>query len=220
MIKLIDFLPENLKRDKSWPRLGKLYHNTDFKGMYGIVKDGMIIRRMKNRNGSISFSRAKRFWKDSDARIVIDGKKLAAKYPSLEPYDWGGDENEWEEAINDWDINKVDVNDSFIKVLLKPHEESRDEWLEDYLNRFTKERNKLLKKWPEREEYLKSKGYDPKEVWNNDPYLSSTEKEKEKKIKSGKWYKSAKEQYLPKIIELLKAKNIPYEITDNFPSAS
>jgi uncharacterized protein YueI len=156
MIKLIDILKEALTDETrlrgDWhketpPKLGKLYHGTFYERMLKILKDNFVL---KSRT-SISFSRSKRFWPQAEVRIIVDGKKLAQKY-DVEPYDWGGEENESEEQIVG--VDEADISDCIIKVLLKPEE-------------------------------AQSKG-----------------------------------NYLLKIIKSLKEKNIPYEITDNFPAAS
>jgi uncharacterized protein YueI len=129
------------------PKLGKLYHGTFYERMLKILKDNFVLKART----SISFSRSKRFWPQAEVRIIVDGKKLAQKY-DVEPYDWGGEENESEEQIVG--VDEADISDCIIKVLLKPEE-------------------------------AQSKG-----------------------------------NYLLKIIKSLKEKNIPYEITDNFPTAS
>ena len=156
MIKLMNILKEALTDEArlrgDWhketpPKLGKLYHSTFYERMLKILKDNFVL---KSRT-SISFSRSKRFWPQAEVRIIVDGKKLAQKY-DVEPYDWGGDENESEEQVVG--VDKADISDCIIKVLLKPGE-------------------------------AQSKG-----------------------------------NYLLKIIKSLKERNIPYEITDNFPAAS
>ena len=156
MIKLMNILKEALTDEArlrgDWhketpPKLGKLYHGTFYERMLKILKDNFVLKART----SISFSRSKRFWPQAEVRIIVDGKKLAQKY-DVEPYDWGGEENESEEQIVG--VDEADISDCIIKVLLKPEE-------------------------------AQSKG-----------------------------------NYLLKIIKSLKEKNIPYEITDNFPTAS
>jgi len=157
MIKLLDTLKEALTDEArlrgDWhketpPKLGKLYHGTFYERMLKILKDNFVLKART----SISFSRAKRFWPEAEVRIIVDGKKLAQKY-DVEPYDWGGGTAEWEEQVVG--VDKADISDCVIKVLLKPEKETR-----------------------------------------------------------------SKSSYLPKIIRSLEEKNIPYEITDNFPAAS
>jgi uncharacterized protein YueI len=124
MIKLMNTLKEALTDEArlrgDWhketpPKLGKLYHGTFYERMLKILKDNFVL---KSRT-SISFSRSKRFWPQAEVRIIVDGKKLAQKY-DVEPYDWGGEENESEEQIVG--VDEADISDCIIKVLLKPEE--------------------------------------------------------------------------------------------------
>jgi len=219
MIKLIDLVQE-ARLVGDWPnsnppKLGNLYHNTSFEGMLGILKSNLTLKT--GRNGTLSFSRAKRFLKDKDVRIIIDGKKLAQKY-DVEPYNWGGDTNEWEEQIVG--TNKADISDCITKVLLKSQEENAEEKLNTYTAHYEEQHEKALKNWPKQKAHLIKVGYSPKEYWNDENnYLKLTPEEYRASLKALPEFQD-KSSYLPQIIKSLKEKNIPYEITDNFPAAS
>lgn len=219
MIKLIDLIKEaRLIGDwpnSSPPKLGNLYHNTSFEGMLGILKSNLILKT--GGNGTLSFSRAKRFLKDRDVRIVVDGKKLAQKY-DVEPYNWGGNTNEWEEQIVG--TNKADISDCVIRVLLKPEEESSEEKLDQFVSHYEIQHQKALKNWPKQKAHLIKVGYDPEKYWKDEShYLSQTPEEYRAELKTLPEFQK-KKLLLPEIIKILKKNNIPYEITDNFPAAS
>ena len=225
MIKLADLLKEFVTNEARlpWhdgtkaPKLGKIYHNTNFKGMASIIKDGMVLKEFDG----ICFSRAKKFWKDSDVRIIVDGKKLSEKY-DIQPYDWVGDTNEWEErCIN---TPKADISDCVLKVLLKPNEQTKEDWINDYIERYTTKHKEALVNWPNRLKHFKSIGLSSKEIKDieNDTssYIPSPD-EAEKRLRAQSNFKGdLTERYLPDIIQGLKAKGIPYEITDNFPAVN
>lgn len=220
MIKLIDLLKEvqEARLAGDWntgkpPKLGKLYHNTTFGGILGILKDGLVLKR----HDGICFSRAKRFMKNSEVRLIVDGQKLSQKY-DVEPYDWGGDTNEWEErCVN---TEKADVSDCTIKVLLNPKEESPQEVIDQLVSVYEKEHERALKNWPKQKAHLIKVGYSPKKYWNDDANgLKQTPEEYRAELETLPHLKK-RDPFLPEIIKILKEKNIPYEITDNFPAAS
>ena len=219
MIKLIDLLNETRLvgdwQGKKLPKLGDLYHNTDFKGMLGVLKSDFVLKT--GGNGTLSFSRAKRFLKERNVRIIVDGKKLAQKY-DVQPYSWGGDTNEWEEQIVG--VNKADISDCVIKVLLKPEEQGSEEKLNQFVSHYEIEHQKALKNWPKQKAHLIKIGSDPAKYWNDDSnYLKQTPGEYRAELENLPEFKKEK-PYLPEIIKILKERNIPYEITDNFPAAS
>ena len=230
MIKLADLLNEitsNEARlpgyykysDKKPPKLGKVYHNTSFEAMASIVKDGMVL---KNLNDCVNFSRAKRFWKAGDVRIIVDGKRLAEKY-DLEPRDWAGDSQEWEESI--CDSNEVDISDFILKVLLKPSETetTKEDWITDYMRRYTLNHNEAVKNWPKKKAHLKSVGYNAAEIrkYEKTGFYMQDPGEKEKQLRSQPNHQGdLTVRHFSDIVKGLEANGIPYEITDNFPANS
>lgn len=222
MIKLVDLIKEveearlagDWHNDKP-PKLGHLYHNTTFEGMLGILKSNFVLKT--GGNGTLSFSRAKKFLKEKDVRIIVDGKKLAQKY-DVQPYNWGGDTSEWEEQIVG--TNKADISDCVIKVLLKPGETGSEEKLNQFVSYYEVEHQKALKNWPKQKAHLIKIGYDPEKYWKDEShYLSQTPEEYRAELKTLPEFQE-KKPLLPEITKELKEKSIPYEITDNFPAAS
>lgn len=78
---------------KEAKQVGTLYHCTDVRGLYGIIKNNVL---NPSSNGSISFARSRDSKINFIVRICIDGDKLSNKkkiYPYQDP-DWYEDEME------------------------------------------------------------------------------------------------------------------------------
>lgn len=112
-------------------QVGILYHNTDVRGLYNIIKsDKLKAVGGENRDPAVSFSRSK-YAKNSSVKIYIDGNKLSNNikiYPYQDP-DW---HDEMEERVDN-DIKNI--KEYIIKVDLNA-ELILDEFPTRYLNNY------------------------------------------------------------------------------------
>lgn len=255
MLKLIQILQEvkfeaRLAGDwqgKKLPKIDRLYHNTSWESMLSILKDNLTLK--KGTNQTLSFSRSKKFWKDSQVRIIVDGNKLAKKY-DVQPWDWGGDTNEYEEQIvglhgksqeyqdDDDLINQVDLSDFVIKVLVKPYKNEIRAFdpVNTWITNTISDLKKTPKEWKKGLEFFKIAGtpeekqsfrgsYEFYKKFEKKYGLNHTTDEYRDILKKFPEYKKLKktpplEQVYRDLITGLQEKNVPYEVTDNFQANS